>query len=186
VSDVLTGHEFSRPLKGLSPMWVVSAGCNLIKRLSPGVKITIHGNQPKALAILAGTAQLISADMPGNEPDITCNQIDEDISLFGGIFKSGNVSTARRKRHMASPSRAEKYAYDTESIYTFDFYQNILNTADYSLDLGFTKIGIGKILDGQPIQVLGKTKDGRNLWNFQVWHEKLLPKSEVRKKNKND
>jgi hypothetical protein len=175
LSDVLTGHEFTRPLKGLPPPWVVSAGTNLIKRLAPGANIVLH-EKPRALAILAATSQLISADMPGNEPDITCNQITEDVSLFGGMFKGGDISPARRKRHLASPDRAERYSFDTESIYTFDFYQNLLDTASYSLDLGFTKLGMAKVLDGQPIQILAKHIDGRSIWNLQVWHKNLLPK----------
>jgi len=175
VSDVLTGHEFIKPLKGLPPPWVLSAGVNLIKRLAPGANIVLHEEQPRALGLLAATSQSISADMPGNEPDITCNQIEEDVSLLGGIFKGGDVSSAGRKRHLTAPERAKRYVFDTESIYTFDFYQNLLDTANYSLDLGFTKLGMAKVLDGQPIQVLAKTTDGRNLWNFQIWHEMLLP-----------
>ena len=182
VSDVLTGHEFVRPLKGLPPPWVLSAGVNLIKRLAPGANIVLHEEQPRALAILAATSQSISADMPGNEPDITCNQIEEDVSLLGGIFKRGDVSSAGRKRHLAAPERAERYVFDTESIYTFDFYQNILDTATYSLDLGFTKLGMAKVLDGQPIQVLAKTADGRDLWNFQIWHEMLVPKDKKKRR----
>lgn len=181
VRDVLTGHEFVRPLKGLPPPWVLSAGVNLIKRLAPGANIVLHEEQPRALAILAATSQVISADMPGNEPDITSNQIEEDVSLFGGIFKRGDVSSARRKRHLAAPIRAERYSFDTESIYTFDFYQNILDTATYSLDLGFTKLGMSRVLDGQPIQVLAKTASGRGLWNFQIWHEKLVREDKKKK-----
>jgi hypothetical protein len=181
LSDVLTGHEFAKPLKGLPPPWVVSAGTNLIRRLAPGASIVLHEKQPRALAILAATSQLISADMPGNEPDITSNQIDEDVSLFGGIFEGGHVTPARRKRHLASPDRAEKYSFDTESVYTFDFYQNILDTATYSLDLGFTKLGMTKVLDGQPIQILAKHSDGRSIWNLQVWHKNLLPKDKQKR-----
>ena len=181
VSDVLTGHEFTKPLKGLPPPWVVSAGTNLIKRLAPGANIVLHEKQPRALAILAATSQLISADMPGNEPDIMCSQIDEDCSLFGGLFKGGDVTPARRKRHLASPDRAAMYSFDTESIYTFDFYQNLLDTASYSLDLGFTKLGMSKVLDGQPIQILAKHVDGRNIWNLQVWHKNLLPKEKQKR-----
>ena len=181
LSDVLTGHEFAKPLKGLPPPWVVSAGTNLIRRLAPGANIVLHEKQPRALAILAATSQLISADMPGNEPDITSNQIDEDVSLFGGIFEGGHVTPARRKRHLASPDRAAKYSFDTESVYTFDFYQNILDTATYSLDLGFTKLGMTKVLDGQPIQILAKHGDGRSIWNLQVWHKNLLPKEKQKR-----
>lgn len=54
--------------------------------------------------------------------------------------------------------------FDTETIYTFEFYQNLFDANTYSLDLGFSKIGCSKVLDGQPIQWLGKMRDGRYLW----------------------
>jgi hypothetical protein len=181
IADVLTGHEFVRPLKRLPPPWIVRAGTNLIGRLAPGAEIVLHDGQPRALSLLAATSQVICADMPGNEPDILCNEIEEDVSVFGGMFQDGTVPTSRRKRHLSDPRNAMQYKFDTDSVYTFDFYQNLFDAASYSLDLGFTKIPLSKSLDGQPIQVLAKTTSGRYLWSFQVWHEYLLatkPKKE--------
>jgi hypothetical protein len=181
VADVLTGHEFVRPLKRLPPPWIVHAGTNLIGRLAPGVEIVLHDGQPRALSLLAATSQVVCADMPGNEPDILFNEIEEDVSLFGGMFQHGTVPISRRKRHLSDPRNAMQYKFDTDSVYTFDFYQNLFDAGSYSLDLGFTKIGLSKSLDGQPIQVLAKTTSGRYLWSFQVWHENLIatkPKQE--------
>jgi hypothetical protein len=176
VSDVFTGHEFL-PLKRLPPSWLVRAATSLISRIAPGTDIVLNKQETRAMSLLAATSQVVSIDPVGNEPEITNGNIEEDVSLFGGIFASGDVSIYKRKHYLANPKHAAKYRFDTDSIYTFDFYQNLLDVGTYSLDLGFKKIGLAKFLDGQPIQVMSKTSDGRYLWNFQVWHEKLLPKS---------
>lgn len=178
VSDVLTGHEFVRPLKRLPPAWILRTSTSLIRKLAPGAEIDLDVRQPKAMSLLAATSQEVSADMPGTEPKITSNNIKEDMAVFGGIFSQGDVPTSRRKKYLADPQHAAEYKFDTESVYTFDFYQNMLDVATYSLDLGFTKIGLAKNLDGQPIQIMSKTTDGRYLWSFQVWHEKLLKRKQ--------
>ena len=202
VSDVLTGHEFVRPLKYLPHPWIVRAGTSLIGKLAPGANIRVHGSHPTMLAILAATSQTVRGDEPGNEPDIASPDIFEDCSIFGGPFEIAKVSTSRRKQILSHPKRAKKYTYDTETIYTFDFYQALLDVSTYSLDIGVTKIGLSKVLNGQPIQCLSKTTDGRYLWvsksivlilesianadasifvslhrlqSFQIWHENLLP-----------
>lgn len=106
---------------------------------------------------------LIFVDEPGNEPNIMTRDIQEDCSIFGGVFTK-EVSTSRRKRILSNPEKAKQYTFDTETIYTFEFYQNLFDANSYALDLGFTKIGCSKVLDGQPIQWLGKHRDGRYLW----------------------
>jgi len=116
----------------------------------------------------------VRGDEPGNEPDITCRDIQEDCSVFGGVFTKGSVSVSRRKRLFANSAKCKDYVFDTETVYTFDFFQNIFDAQSYSLDLGFAKVGCSKVLNGQPIQWLGKMRDGRYLWSFQIWHEKLV------------
>ena len=106
----------------------------------------------------------VNLDEPGNEPNITCRNIEEDCSVFGGIFSKGNVSVSRRKRLFSHPDRCKKYVFDKETVYTFEFFQSLFDATTYSLDLGFAKIGCAKVLNGQPIQWLGKMRDGRYLW----------------------
>jgi Protein of unknown function (DUF1769) len=175
VSDVLTGHEFVKPLQNLPHPWILRAATNLIGKLAPGAEIRVEGNRPTMLAPLAATSQIVRGDEPGNEPNIEGEEdLQEDCSLLGGKFSSGRISAAGRKLHLASPHRAQEYTFDTETIYTFDFYQSLLNAATYSLELGVANIGMAPILNGQPIQCLCKTTDGRYLWSFQLWHESLL------------
>jgi Protein of unknown function (DUF1769)/Domain found in Dishevelled, Egl-10, and Pleckstrin (DEP) len=175
VSDVLTGHEFVKPLQNLPHPWILSAATNLIGKLAPGAEIRVLGSHPTMLASLAATSQVVRGDEPGNEPYIGGEEdLQEDCSLLGGKFSSGRISAAGRKLHLANPNRAKKYTFDTETVYTFDFYQSLLNVVTYSLELGVANIGMAPILNGQPIQCLCKTTDGRYLWSFQLWHESLL------------
>lgn len=174
VADVLTGHEFIRPLKNLPHPWVLKTATNFICKISPGANIQVHTDQPFVEAVLAGSSQVVRGDMPGNEPNLTCKNIIEDCSVLGGVFSEGNVSVSKRKRILSNPTMCAKYSFDCDTMYTFEFYQNLFDASTYSLDLGFTRIGCSNVLNGQPIQWLGKHRDGRYLWSFQIWHEKLL------------
>ena len=183
LDEVLTGHEFVRDFHHLPHPWILKSASKLIRKLAPGAEIHIVGDHPPTmLAPLAATAQVVRGDEPGNEPDIVRagqhdqDDVQEDCTLLGGKFASSRVSTASRKLHLSYPSRAAQYTFDTETVYTFDFYQSLLNCCTYSLDLGVAKVGMSRILNGQPIQCLAKSRsDGRYLWSFQIWHDSLLP-----------
>ncbi|KAL3779183.1 hypothetical protein ACHAW5_009380 [Stephanodiscus triporus] len=176
VSDVMTGHEFARPLKNLPHPIILKTATNILSRISPGTSIAVHTDQPHIKATLMETTQIFRGDQPGNEPDIACHRIQEDSSVFGGAFAKENITSSRRKRIFSNPAKCHDYTFDTETVYTFEFYQNAFDSQTYSLDLGFAKISCVTIFDGQPIQWLGKMRDGRYLWSFQIWHENLLSK----------
>ncbi|KAL3801652.1 hypothetical protein HJC23_013157 [Cyclotella cryptica] len=67
VSDVLTGHEFSRPLKNLPHPWILRTASNFIGRVAPGSNVVVHTDQPLVEAILAGTSQAVRG---GKFPDL--------------------------------------------------------------------------------------------------------------------
>jgi Protein of unknown function (DUF1769) len=178
VNTVLTGHEFVAPLKNLPHQWILKAATNLIGKLAPGSEICVTGDRPTMLAPLAGTSQAVRVDMPGKEPDIASIEgVDEDCTLLGGRFEKSSVSSSSRKTYLSNPQKSSKYTFAVDRVYTFDFYQNLLNVGTYKLDLGIASISMSPILNGQPIQCLAKTTDGRYLWSFQIWHESLLPRS---------
>ena len=59
VSEVLTGHEFGRPLKNLPHPWVLKTASNFIAKIASGANVVVHTDQPKVEAILAGTSQVM-------------------------------------------------------------------------------------------------------------------------------
>lgn len=134
--------------------------------------MNLNAQQPAALSILAATSQSVRVDTPGKEPSITNITIEEDCKLISHDFDGANAT--RRKKMLKSPEKAGKYMYDTESIYTFDFYQDLLDVNTYALNLGFFSSSLTKYTDGQPIQFMCKTLGGKYLWSFQIWHEDLL------------
>ena len=179
-SDVMTGHEFSRPFRNLPHPFILRTATNFFSKIAPGANICIHTDAPYLEATLMGTSQTVRGDEPGNEPNIACHDIHEDCSVLGGVFTKGGVPASRRKRLFANPDRCRAYMFDTDTVYTFEFYQNLFDAQSYSLDLGFMGIGCSRILNGQPIQWLGKMRDGRYLWSFQIWNESLLPKDRAK------
>lgn len=176
VSDCMTGHEFTRPLKNLPHPIILKTATNLLGRFQPGATISVHTDQPYISATLLETTQIFRGDQPGNEPNIANHNIQEDSSILGGVFATDTIPASRRKRIFSNPTTCPKCTLDTETVYTFEFYQNSFDAQSYSLDLGFTKLALSKVFDHQPIQWLGKMKDGRYLWSFQIWNESLLTK----------
>lgn len=174
VSDCMTGHEFTRPLKNLPHTIILKTATNLLGRFQPGATILVHTDQPCIKATLMETTQIFRGDQPGNEPDIANHQIQEDSSILGGVFMKDSIPAARRKRMFSNPANCAGCTFDTETVYTFEFYQNVFDAQSYSLDLGFTKLGLSKVFDHQPVQCLGKMRDGKYLWCFQIWNESLL------------
>ena len=88
------------------------------------------------------------------------------------------VSVARRCRVLGDPNTAKLYEYNTTDVYTFDYFQSVLLFDSYCLDIGIVKLKLDRHVDGQPLGIMAKHADGRYLYNFEIFHECLLPKTE--------
>ena len=62
-----------------------------------------------------------------------------------------------------------------QHMYTFHFWQHLLDMASLQLAMPLARINLAAHLDGQPLQLLACLRDGREVWAFDVWHEALLP-----------
>ena len=180
VSDVMFVQEFVRPLKNLPNRFIVKLICKLASRLATGFKMLIHDDKPSEIeAVCMSTAQTVSADEQGKEPNIFSRDITENCSRLGGLFSAnGNVSSKERRRIFSDPNKCQNYTFDTNTVYTFDVFDDKISAIDCGLDLGITTISLEPILDGQPLQISCKLKDGRYLFSYQIWHEMLLPKDD--------
>jgi hypothetical protein len=94
-------------------------------------------------------------------------------------FSEGSgVSVARRCRVLGDPRSAKEYVYNTNDVYTFDYFQSVLLFDSYCLDIGIVKLKLDRHVDGQPLGIMAKHQDGRYVYNFEIFHECLLPKTE--------
>ena len=182
----------------------------------------VAGERPYFLSPLAATAQVINIALPGKEPPIY-DEVVEDCTLWGGpvmlavgylflvqthpcstqfvqqpmtqkqrknfFAKSGRTTTAAplqldgKSSTPNTPSAAQKetaprpYSFQPGLIYTMDFYQHMLIPA--TLELKIPALGtydVARYINCQPIQMMTKLWGTKNyLWNFEAWHEKLLP-----------
>jgi len=170
-ADVITGHEFDESFRNLPPAWVIGAGRALIKQLAPGVQLDLNSSTPRFFSLLAATSQAISVDTI-NIPDIRSREIPENCTAISDEFFQ--KSSSSRKRILSNPIQAARFSYGTDAVYTFDFYQHLLDVSTYELNLGLIRLRISESLNNQPIQILAKTTNGRYLWSFCVWHESLF------------
>lgn len=170
-ADVITGHEFDKSFRNLPPTWVIGAGRALIKQLAPGVQFDLHSSTPRFFSLLAATSQAISVDSV-SFPDIRSREIPENCTAISDEFFQKSSST--RKKFFSNPRQAARFSYGTDAVYTFDFYQHLLDVSAYELNIGLIRLRISESLNNQPIQILAKTTDGRYLWSFCVWHESLF------------
>lgn len=176
VSDVVTGREFEKPLKVAPPPFVSRIIRKVLGRVAPSVELDLSSETPKVTANFAGSVQALRADVPGTEPDITSvDDIQEDTSMFHDAEYKDGMSVQKRKRLFSDPHKASRHSFDTETVYTFNNYDDSFNYVNYSIDLKIFRFDMTSTLDGQPFQVMAKNKaTGKHLWSFHIWNEHLL------------
>lgn len=105
---------------------MLQTATNFIGKVSPGARIEAHTDQPFVEAILGGSSQIIRGDMPGQEPNVTSRNLEEDCSVLGEVF-DGEVTASKRKRLLSNSKTNQPYSFDTDTVYTFEFYQNLFD-----------------------------------------------------------
>ena len=176
MSEVYTGSVFAYKMKNSPPSSMAKVMTSILGRVAPGLIMDLTSDSPKVLAILAGSAQTLSIDSPGNEPDITLPNIEENVvsSLGSSGGSSGDVSnrTSRRKT-LGNPKKAAEYEFNTHDVYTFHLYDDAMDYGNGTMKIPMygdvdIKPHIGKY---QPLGLNMVTKDGEFLFDIRVWHE---------------
>lgn len=178
--QILTGGEFSKPFTDRPPTYLVSAGCKFFAHLTPGLELDLLCDEPYYVATLGGTVTTLRADAPGDAPD-PASDVSENNARMGGEFATAGpagASVSRRCRVLGDPKTASAYVYNTEDVYTFDYFQSVLLFDSYCLDIGIVKLKLDRHVNGQPLGIMAKHADGRYVYNFEIFHECLLPKSD--------
>jgi len=171
MGDLYYGDVYRKPLNPSPPPILSRIIKSFFQRLFPGLLMDLTSKQPKVMTLYAGCANSIRKDFPGEEPDITGIDLKEHFIPNGEIFDSAK----ERKRFFSDPSRASMCKYDTDHVYTFNTYDDILDMANYQLKIPVLRkpFDLIKTLDGQPLTLSATTKNGQFLYNFCVWHARL-------------
>lgn len=176
-NDVWFGDKYDKPLKISS---LVRMAIPIFKRLVPGVVLNIFSKEPSVMMLLGGECRTMSIDEPGSEPDMTGELDDHNTSLLGntgtgtGSSQKKFKSIKQRRKLLRNPSTAKQYSYDPQYVYTFQFYDDIIDICDYSINLPFGKIPLLKFLNYQPMTFAAVTKNDKPIFSFKIFHEDLV------------
>lgn len=184
--DIAFGGEFKRRLKQAPPALIERIMNSIFTRINPGVKFALSEEKPWVLVNYPASAQTFRVDAEGGEPDIsTCVEFEENNALLskfnregGGKNKKKNLSfpvdTQKRRKILRNDTDGD-IVFDTEHVYTFEHYDDIMDYTTYGMDVKAYKFDMSKMVDHEPFQIMAKNlKDGKHLWSFGIWHEKLL------------
>lgn len=80
---------------------------------------------------------------------------------------------ASKRRRMFLDARNRKgREFAPGLVYTFHFWQHMLDCAAFKLDLGIAAFDLAKHLNGQPLQLMAQqSSTGAYLWQFHLQHD---------------
>ena len=187
-SEVITGHEFAGRFRRIPARWLVSTALKMIRKLTHALKADITGDKPFIYAPLCATAQVLRADIPGEEPDVTNTSFAENTRLFGKAFSDSSrgdkcVPSKHRKGLFANSEFGSKYQFSPDLVYTFDVYQHIFVPSTFDLHLGplFNINLLRHLPKFEPPQIMAKVIRGKGgnqreeyLYKINMYHEKMF------------
>lgn len=125
--------------------------------------------------------QVINCSKPGEEPAL--DNPMEDMRLLGQKFVKANGkphSSTDRRRIMSDQRNHSGLVYDTQYIWTFHFWQHLLDLSTFKLDMSLRQFSLSGHLDNQPLQLMAKDRESDEyLWSFEAWHESLLSNDSI-------
>lgn len=75
---------------------------------------------------------------------------------------------------MSKSSKRRLLVYDTHLIYTFHFWQHLLDLNTFQLRLPFITLSAAKYLGTMPVRIMAGVKGGELVWDFCLWHRTQL------------
>ncbi|KAI8462314.1 MAG: hypothetical protein J3K34DRAFT_194539 [Monoraphidium minutum] len=103
---------------------------------------------------LMALAHVVNVSPVGQEPPI--DQATEDLRLWDPTLvdkKGAPMAAEARRKHFMNERHLEGRRYDTNHVWTFYIWQQVIDVAGYFLDLVVQQYDMVQHLDGQPLQV---------------------------------
>lgn len=179
MKDVQTGQEFNKPFVNIPAQFVIRPVMAIIRKLSPTLEADFFCDRPYMLSPLICTAQAMHVTPSLDEAQ---DILEEPIEKTGLIRKKNNLnagsfgdSRSERKSFFNQQDNLSNCSFHTGIVYTMDFYQHMFHPNTYEFNAGIRNVSLISYLNGQPMTIMAKLRDTQQyLWNFEVWHEKLL------------
>ncbi|KAL4431324.1 hypothetical protein ABPG75_006580 [Micractinium tetrahymenae] len=178
LDDLVTGQEFGR-VENLPPAWLVEGVLLKIARaVSPSMVIGPASAPFMLMPVISGCSE-IHAARPGEEPH-PAEAPREDLRAWDPslcIADGSPLPAAKRKAHFSRPAARAGRAFPTDLVFTFYFYQHVVDISAYQLDVLY-KFDLTKYLVGQPLQLMMRLRStGEFAYCLHLYHERLLAKS---------
>eukprot|EP00210_Caulerpa_lentillifera_P003431 g3274.t1 len=178
--DVLIGQEFTQPLSALPGLSILGTVMSMATALNPTYQYQLTPH-PVFLTKLVATAQIINIARKGEE--VSLMEAKEDMRLIGGegggaYFTNSTDSgdplpATQRKRLMSQSKNRKNFVFDSDHIWTFHFWQHVLDLERFELDIRIKRISLLPILNGQPLRLMARHQNGTRLWDFALVHRDL-------------
>ena len=188
LSDIAIGDIHERPFLGVPKGTLMRLYQKFMEKISPGLVMDMTSETPTILTAF-GSAQIMRADLPGDEPDLTqsvvLNNLQDNTKLLFGNPTKGNdkslpmkgidTSPTKRKTYLSKPKHAAKYITCPDHVYTVEVYDHTMCFGSYYHYVMGMKIDMVKTMNAQPLSFGIFTKhDQAVVSEFHVWHERLL------------
>ena len=179
-TECKTGTRLFRAAGKLPPKWILKGALKVLSFFAPQLRVKHDSDTPHYLMPLGSTPQVLKVN---GELGLERKQEEPTVSkesLLGEALE-GNTSLARarvRKKRFDKlyVQRSPTPVMSANNVYTFEFLQHLFNFTDFTIELGsmLGSVELANILDGQPMQIMAEDGEGRNLWAFDIWHERLM------------
>ena len=73
---------------------------------------------------------------------------------------------------MTKPSSRAGLHFTPGPVWTMHFWQHLFDPKSFKLDLRVVSIDASKYLGDMPVRIWARARDGRVLWDLQMWHRR--------------
>lgn len=182
---VVTGQDFGRPFRNAPSSRVVKRGLDLLKHKLPETfDCDLLSDEPRFEHPLLAGCQYFRIDRPEDMERHSGDDfygmgddgnIIEDTSLLGD--ESVPQDGVARRKYFSKSSNLDRYYFEPDLVYTFDFFANFFSPVRHRLELTpFFSVDLVPYFNGYPLFMsMAKEKDtGEYLWATEMWHQRLL------------
>lgn len=181
---IVTGQEFGRPFRNAPSSRVVKRGLELLKHKLPETfDCDFFSEEPRFEHPLLAGCQYFRIDHPEEVEDLPGSEV-HGIGDDGNVIEDTHLLDESipqdgdgRRKYFAKSCNLERYYFEPDLVYTFDFFANFFSPARHRLELTpFFSVDLVPYFNGYPLFMsMAKEKDSQEyLWATEMWHKRLL------------